>query len=138
MRSLQILETCLYTPDLAAAERFYVDVLGLEVYSRNEGRSVFFRCGDRMLLLFNPQRTRVRDAAVPAHGTDGPGHAAFAVPDNEIDSWRARLAQYDVSIEQEVSWPRGGHSLYFRDPAGNSIEIVSPLLWGISEESLFR
>ena len=138
MRPLEILETCLYLPDLVAAEQFYVDVLGLEVYSRNEGRSVFFRCGDRMLLLFNPQRTRVKDSSVPSHGPDGPGHAAFAVPDNEIDSWRERLARHAVPIEQEVSWPRGGRSLYFRDPAGNSLEIVSPKLWGIGEDSLFR
>jgi catechol 2,3-dioxygenase-like lactoylglutathione lyase family enzyme len=135
---LELLETCLYVSDLSAAERFYVDVLGLRTYARNEGRSVFFRCGDRMLLLFNPARTRIKDSAVPTHGAEGPGHAAFAVPDNEIDAWRERLAAHGVPIEQEMSWPRGGRSLYFRDPAGNSVEIVSPALWGISERSLFQ
>jgi catechol 2,3-dioxygenase-like lactoylglutathione lyase family enzyme len=136
--SLELLETCLYVSDLSAAERFYVDVLGLHPYSRTEGRSVFFRCGNRMLLLFDPARTRIRDSAMPAHGAEGPGHAAFAVPDDEIDSWRERLTAHGVPIEQEVSWPRGGRSLYFRDPAGNSVEIVSPALWGIAEDSLFR
>lgn len=135
---LELLETCLYVSDLSAAERFYVDVLGLRTYARNEGRSVFFRCGDRMLLLFNPARTRIKDSAVPTHGAEGPGHVAFAVPDNEIDAWRERLAVHGVPIEQEVTWPRGGRSLYFRDPAGNSVEIVSPALWGISESSLFQ
>ncbi|HJR42520.1 MAG TPA: VOC family protein [Gemmatimonadaceae bacterium] len=135
---LELLETCLYVSDLSAAERFYVEVLGLRTYARNEGRSVFFRCGDRMLLLFDPARTRIKDSAVPTHGAEGPGHAAFAVPDNEIDAWRERLAAHGVPIEQEVAWPRGGRSLYFRDPAGNSVEIVSPALWGISESSLFQ
>jgi len=35
-----------------------------------------------------------------------------------------------VPIESEVRWPRGGRSLYVRDPAGNSVEIASPALWG--------
>lgn len=135
----EVLETCLYAGDLDAAERFYVDVLCLPVHSRHEGRSVFFRCGDRMFLVFNPARTRVSDptVSVPPHGADGPGHAAFAVPDARIAAWRTRLQEHGVAIEREVSWPRGGRSLYFRDPAGNSVEIVSPGLWGIEEQSLF-
>jgi catechol 2,3-dioxygenase-like lactoylglutathione lyase family enzyme len=135
---LEILETCVYASDLDAAEHFYADVLGLTPYSRQEGRSVFFRLGDRMFLVFNPERTRIADAAVPTHGAEGAGHAAFAVPDALIDAWRSRLQLHGVAIEREVSWPRGGRSLYFRDPAGNSVEIVSPALWGIAEESLFR
>jgi hypothetical protein len=34
-----------------------------------------------------------------------------------------------VAIEQEVDWPRGGKSLYFRDPAGNSVELLTPGVW---------
>ena len=26
-------------------------------------------------------------------------------------------------------WPNGARSLYFRDPAGNSVEIAEPRLW---------
>jgi hypothetical protein len=33
-------------------------------------------------------------------------------------------------IEKEFGWPRGGRSIYFRDPAGNSVELVTPGLWG--------
>ena len=34
-------------------------------------------------------------------------------------------------IEKEMEWPRGGRSLYFRDPAGNSVELITPGLWGL-------
>jgi catechol 2,3-dioxygenase-like lactoylglutathione lyase family enzyme len=50
--ALTILETCLYADDLVAAERFYRDVLGLQLVNRKAGRHIFFRCGSTMLLVF--------------------------------------------------------------------------------------
>jgi predicted enzyme related to lactoylglutathione lyase len=41
-----------------------------------------------------------------------------------------------VAIEKIVDWPGGGRSLYFRDPAGNSLELATPRIWGIGEETL--
>lgn len=132
-----VLEACLYAADLQAAERFYVDVLGLERYSSVAGRHIFFRCGQGMFLLFNPQRTRepsaVGGSIVPGHGATGPGHVAFSVPDSEIPAWRTRLEAAGVAIESEVTWPRGGRSLYVRDPAGNCVELASPKLWGLPD-----
>jgi catechol 2,3-dioxygenase-like lactoylglutathione lyase family enzyme len=130
-----VLETCLYCEDVAEAERFYRDVLGLQFYSRQEDRHVFFRCGRGMLLIFNPAATSgepptVGGAIVPPHGATGPGHVAFRVDEAAIDAWRQRLAAADVAIESEVTWPGGGRSLYFRDPAGNSLELAVPDLWG--------
>ena len=45
MQVQQILETCLYAPDLAAAEAFFNQVLGLEPFARVAGRHVFFDVG---------------------------------------------------------------------------------------------
>jgi len=134
----RVLEACLYATNLDAAERFYVDVLGLERYSAMPGRHVFFRCGAGMFLVFNPARTSgepslVGGALVPAHGATGPGHVAFAVADADIPAWRARLDAAGVAIESEVTWPRGGRSLYLRDPAGNCVELASPKLWGLED-----
>jgi catechol 2,3-dioxygenase-like lactoylglutathione lyase family enzyme len=131
-----VLETCLYAADLEAAERFYTDVLGLEVLSRSEGRHVFFRCGAGVFLVFNPERTsaeqtEVGGAPVPLHGARGTGHMAFAVAEEDLNHWRAHLAGLGVAIEAEVPWPRGGRSLYLRDPAGNSVELAPPRIWGI-------
>lgn len=129
MRISRVLETCLYVDDVEAAQQFYTRVLGLEVYSRAGERHVFFRCGDAMFLLFNPEKTVQPGGMVPPHGATGAGHVAFAVSSDEIAVWRERLGGEGVAVEAEVPWPSGGQSLYFRDPAGNSIELATPAIW---------
>ncbi len=57
------------------------------------------------------------------------GHIAFVIDESEIEPWRKRLQEAGVAIESEVDWPEGGRSLYFRDPAGNSVELAPPTLW---------
>ena len=131
-RAREILETSVYADDLDAAERFYRDVLGLEVITRVEGRHVFFRCGARVFLVFDPART-MEPGLLPPHGARGPGHVAFAASEAELPSWIERLAEHGVEVETDFAWPRGGRSLYFRDPAGNSIELATPRIWGIEE-----
>ena len=42
-----------------------------------------------------------------------------------------RIEAAGVAIESETTWPSGLRSLYFRDPAGNSLECASPSLWNI-------
>lgn len=128
-RPLRVLETCLYARDLGAAADFYERVLGLDRVSEAEGRHVFFRCADAMVLLFDPDRTAVPDGDVPPHGARGPGHVAFAIREEEMAAWRARLRQGGVEIEQEVRWPGGGSSIYVRDPAGNSVELATAAIW---------
>jgi catechol 2,3-dioxygenase-like lactoylglutathione lyase family enzyme len=133
---VRVLETALYAEDLAAADRFYGTVLGLERIALVEGRHAFFRCGDSVVLIFDARSTAnipttVNGAPVPLHGANGAGHMAFAVADASLPAWRAHLEANGVSIESEVSWPRGGKSLYVRDPAGNSVELASPRLWGL-------
>ncbi len=135
-----ILEACLYAADLDAAEQFYTSVLDLQVFSRVAGRHVFFRCGDGMFLVFNPDHTAseqstVSGIPVPLHGSHGVGHVAFAVPHAELPLWRERWEGMGVVIEAEIAWPRGGRSLYLRDPAGNSVELATPQIWGLSDAS---
>lgn len=132
MRAREILEAALYADDLHEAERFYAGVLGLAVLARVEGRHVFFRCGGRVLLVFRAAAT-AEGGAVPAHGARGPGHLAFAAAEEELEEWRSHLARCGVPVEHEHTWPGGARSLYFRDPAGNSLEIAVPRLWGIPD-----
>ena len=130
-----ILETVLYADDLDAAEAFYCTVIGLERITREKMRHVFFRCGDQVLLVFNPAETVVPPAAgslpVPPHGATGAGHVCFRASRAEIADWRRRLAEADVAIEADFEWPQGGRSIYFRDPAGNSLELAEPRIWGL-------
>ncbi len=129
VQARQIFETVLYASDLPACERFYCDVFGLPLIERFEG-ALAFRCGAGVLLIFNPQVSRQTNRGVPAHGTNGAGHIAFALPAGELDAWRAHLSALQVPIEMEVDWPAGGRSLYVRDPAGNSVELAPATLWG--------
>jgi catechol 2,3-dioxygenase-like lactoylglutathione lyase family enzyme len=131
---LSILETAIYASDLDAAEGFYRDVLGLSFDSKVVGRHVFFRCGDAMLLVFNPTATAVKAGDVPVHGAHGPGHVAFAVENGEFAPCLERLAKHGVEIEASVDWRGGGRSIYFRDPDGNSIELTTPSIWGIGTD----
>lgn len=124
----QIIETSLYVRDLEEAERFYQRVFDLPTYSRVPGRHVFFKIGTDMLLLFNPEASR-KPGSVPTHGAEGAGHAAFAIQHEELEFWKNRLTELGVAIEHEHEWPGGGRSLYFRDPSGNSIELVTPDTW---------
>ncbi len=133
MRIERVLESCLYVDDLEAAEEFYSKVLGLEVHSRFPGRHVFFCSGDGMFLLFNPDLTSQPSGHVPTHGAHGPGHVAFAVKENRIRDWQVHLRKQGVVIKAEIDWPAGGHSLYFRDPAGNSVELATPQTWDVPE-----
>ncbi len=133
MQSLErVLETVLYVDDLAAAEAFYAGMLGLAVDARKPDVFVFFRLDGAMLLLFRAEATRVQ-GELPAHGAVGAGHMCFAVPEAGLDTWKARLRAGGVAIEHEQAWPRGGRSFYVRDPAGNSIELATPRIWGFPE-----
>jgi len=136
MRLGQLSEAAIYASDLDAAERFYHDVLGLEIISRMENRGIAFRCGDTVLLVFDPERTRVPDAGVPTHGASGEGHIAFVIEDSELDLWRVKLLSFGVPIEAEVAWPSGGRSLYFRDPDRNVVEFAPPTLWRRKDGSI--
>ncbi len=131
----QLSEAAIYTSDLEAAERFYHGVLGLEVISRMDGRGLAFRCGATVLLVFDPARTRIPDAGVPTHGATGEGHIAFAIDESELDPWRHHLRESGIAIEAEVNWPTGGRSLYFRDPAGNVVELAPSILWNTQRKA---
>ena len=132
-----ILESALYVGDLKAAEEFYRDVLGLEVITRAEGRHVFFRCGDGVLLLFNADATEVP----PAPGREAAGAAAWRARSRPFvlcrDAPRRSTAgrricnRSGVAIEADFEWPNGGRSIYFRDPSGNSLEFAEPRIWGL-------
>ena len=137
LRAPALLESAIYGPDLDALETFYVEVFGLVPIDRSPGRLVALRCGNAALLLFDPAATRVEGGSIPPHGVNGAGHIAFVIQDDDLSGWRRRLADHEVPVEREVTWPEGGTSLYMRDPAGNSVELAPPHIWrGLGSELL--
>ena len=128
MRPRRVYETVLYASDVAAAAAFYRDVLGLRLVEGPDELAAVFRLDDGgVLLIFDPARSGTPGRAVPSHGAEGAGHIAFSV--DELDAAAEELRAAGIEIEREIEWPQGGRSVYVRDPAGNSVELVEGDLW---------
>ena len=65
---------------------------------------------------------------LPPHDGSGPLHIAFAVAAGDLDAWAARLEAEGVPIESRIDWPKGGRSLYLRDPDGHLLGSAMPWL----------
>lgn len=128
----RVLETGLYVDDLARAAAFYEGVLGLQPMRADE-RFVAYGVGPTVLLLFkrgSAAETLVMPfGTIPPHDAAGRAHFAFTIAAEDLPAWRAHLAAHGVAVEGEAQWPKGGVSLYFRDPDGNLAEIATPGLW---------
>lgn len=131
MKIKGVLEAAIYVDDLQAAENFYSTVLGLRVVGKEPGRHVFFQAGEASVLLVFRAEATLKGDQLPPHGATGPGHFALGIEADAFDAWRKLLQGHGVTMEKEVDWPKGGKSLYFRDPAGNSVELVTPGVWGL-------
>jgi catechol 2,3-dioxygenase-like lactoylglutathione lyase family enzyme len=131
----RILETALYVDDLDAAVAFYRDVLDLRVLDESP-RLVSLHAGEAsVLLLFRRGATvsgmNTSSGWIPPHDGQGPVHLAFAVATEALGAWELRLQEHGVAIESRVRWDRGGQSIYFRDPAGHSVELATPGTWAV-------
>ncbi|MBK7893520.1 MAG: deoxyribose-phosphate aldolase [Anaerolineaceae bacterium] len=121
---LGVAEAVLYVTDIPRAKTFYTEVLGLPVSQEFED-AIFLQTGQNStLILFDINKLATRESIIPAHGARGQGHACLAVPPEQMDGWRARLLAHEVEIEHEQDWSLGTHSIYFRDPDGNSLELM--------------
>jgi catechol-2,3-dioxygenase len=131
----KIVETCIYSFDLKVMKDFYVNCLGLDLVSEEEGRHVFLKAGKSMLLIFNPENTRLADNSIfPVHGAITPPssiHFALEIDEVDYETTKNILLQNSVSIEKEMSWDKGSKSIYFRDPVGNLVEIISKGQWPV-------
>jgi len=128
-----VLETALYVEDLDRAAAFYEDVLGLKLINKDQ-RFAGYMAGPRsVLLLFKRGSTRetvhMPGGTIPPHDGQGTLHVAFAIPTDELDAWEQHLKSHDIAIEGRTDWPRGGKSIYFRDPDDHLLELATPGLW---------
>ena len=127
-----ILETALYVESAARSAAFYQRIFGFEVIDFAGGeklddasRLCAMRAGDRdVLLLFKRGGTRDTNAT-------GSIHVAFGIARSDLAAWEKWLAQQGVPIEFRQTWKYGGEALFFRDPDGHLLEVVTPGVWTI-------
>jgi catechol 2,3-dioxygenase-like lactoylglutathione lyase family enzyme len=131
----RVLETALYVDDLDRAAEFYARVLGLRALFSDDRLRAFDVGGRSVLLLFRRGASlataRMPGGTIPPHDGSGPLHVAFAIAAAALSGWEERLARFRIEIEGRTEWPRGGHSIYFRDPDGHLLELATPGLWAI-------
>ena len=127
-----ILETSLYVESAARSAEFYQRIFGFEAIDPAEGeqlddatRLCAMRAGDRhVLLLFKKGATEDTDAT-------GSIHIAFGIARSDLPVWERWLAAQGIAIESRRKWEYGGEALYFRDPDGHLLEVVTPGVWSI-------
>lgn len=130
-----VLETSLYVDDLDRASHFYEELFGL---ARIEGDDRFraYSVGGRSVLLLFKRGASNRVIPLPQgklgpHDGSGPLHLAFSISAKDLATWEKLLADRGIPVETRIQWPRGGASIYFRDPDNHSVELATPGVWSI-------
>ena len=127
-----VLETALYVADLPRARHFYEDVLGLSPMFTDD-RLAAYPVGRSVLLLFlrgsTAETVVLPGGTIPPHDGSGRNHFALSIAAADLPAWVARLAAQGVAEEGRTQWPRGGTSVYFRDPDGHLGEFATPGIW---------
>jgi catechol 2,3-dioxygenase-like lactoylglutathione lyase family enzyme len=125
----RVLETSLYVDDIDRSARFYQAIFGFSIIDAGERLIALGVEGQQVLLLFR----KGGSAHLPSAAHDGAGqlHLAFAIPTEELSDWEDWLARNGIEIVEKRTWPRGGVSLYFRDPDRHLLELTTPGVWTI-------
>ncbi|MCH9036860.1 MAG: VOC family protein [Chloroflexi bacterium] len=109
--------------DMARGVEFYSRTLGMEVQARF-GHMTLMKCGRNELALF--ERADLSPKGQEAIKDPlGRGHWAFNVSLEDFEAARERFPREGIPCHGPVDW--GDHDcLYFLDPDGNLLELISP------------
>ena len=136
MKFTKIVETSIYSSNLEEMKNFYVDYLGLEFVSEERERHIFLKAGKSMLLIFNPDNT-LNDInnIFPRHGIVSPPsiiHFALEIKIEHYQEWKKLLEKNKIMIEK-VLQIGNSKSIYFRDPSGNLVELITSNAWPVED-----
>jgi catechol 2,3-dioxygenase-like lactoylglutathione lyase family enzyme len=126
-----ILEASLYVQSAARSAEFYRRVFGFEVIDfdgeklDDKTRLCVMCAGDRSVLLL------FKRGATPDTDATGSIHVAFGIARSDVAVWERWLTEQGIPIESRKTWKYGGQALYFRDPDGHLLEVVTPGVWTI-------
>lgn len=130
----RIVETALYVADVDRAAEWYHSVFGFPIIFAQEDRlRTLLVAEDQVLLLFKEKGTlqpiEIPGGIIPPHDGSGPMHIAFAMRTEDADPWKQHLASHAIAVESQVRWGDNDTSLYFRDPDGHAVELITGDHW---------
>ena len=130
-----MLEYGIYVDDVPRASEFYRRIFGFDQLEGDDRFCALSVAGRQVMLIFKRGATLkpmpLPGGMLPPHDGSGQQHFAFSVPAADLPAWERRLVENAVGVESRVTWPRGGKSIYFRDPDGHLVELITPGCWAI-------
>lgn len=105
-------------PNLEECERFYTDIMGMQLLRRAHADLVYLTCGNDNLSLGR--------ADVAASGVQGMDHFGFIVDTKEqLEQWFLYLKSQGVTmLDRPHDHGDGARSFHITDPAGNVIQPI--------------
>jgi catechol-2,3-dioxygenase len=133
-KTRRIVETCLYVADVDRAAEWYRRIFDFRIIFAQEDRlRALAVADDQVLLLFKEKATLspilMAGGIIPPHDGSGPMHIAFAMATEDAESWEKHLTSHNVAVESRVRWGDNDKSLYFRDPDGHAVELITGDHW---------
>lgn len=110
----------LYVKDLEACERFYVELLGMQVEWRPDPDNVYLTSGNDNLALHRAP------AAMSESAFQHLDHIGFIIKEiDEVDRWYEFLLANNVRMRNAPKTHRdGARSFYCHDPDGIVVQII--------------
>jgi len=108
----------LFVTDLEESERFYVELLGMEVEWRPDADNVYLTSGGDNLALHR--------MGEPPAGPQRLDHIGFMLRrPEEVDAWFDFLSAHGVTMKTEPRTHRdGARSFYCLDPGGTTVQMI--------------
>ena len=108
----------LYVEDMPACERFYIELMGMQVEWRPDDENVYLSSGNDNLALHKAKQ--------PIAGQQRLDHIGFTMRKaQDVDAWYRFLSEHSVTMRSEPKTHRdGARSFYCEDPAGTVIQII--------------
>lgn len=114
----------LFTEDLAATKRFYMDVFGLPVHYEDDDSAVF-AFGSTLINLLRASAARELIEPAPVAAPEAGARYQFTITVDDVDATCAELARRGVTLlNGPMDRPWGIRTASFVDPAGHIWEIA--------------
>jgi catechol 2,3-dioxygenase-like lactoylglutathione lyase family enzyme len=114
----------LFTENLEAAKRFYVEVFGLPVHYEDDASAVF-AFGPTLINLLDAREAPGLIAPAPVASPEAGARIQLTITVDDVDATCAMLAERGVTLlNGPIDRPWGIRTAAFRDPAGHVWEIA--------------